>query len=123
MTKILAFQSTFTNSSACTQLSLAVHPELSQYGNKLNTKLRRLYLSFSNMFPYPHCNDYYYLLLLLTRAKVFWLQRVHVSSLLLWPYKHIPSGDGLGTLLPTFSKENTLHRRYILLHDENKLSI
>lgn len=121
MTKILTFRSTFTNSLACTQLSLAVHPEKSQCGNgtKLNTKLGQLYLSFSNMSPYPHGNDYLLLLLLGTRTKMFWLQTAHISSSLLWPYGYIPLGGGsklsssvwLTSALHTFSKEKTAHRR------------
>lgn len=89
--KYQTFLSTFPNSLTCTRLSLAVHPEKSQCGNrtKLNTKLRQLYLSFSNMFLYPLGNYYHLLLLLLLeiRAKVFWLQTAHISSLPLWPYE------------------------------------
>ena len=93
---------------------------------QLNTKLGQLYLSLSNMFPYRHGNDF--LLLLLARAKVFWLQAAYISFPFLWSYEYISSRDGskmspismwLKISSHTLLKEKIVHRRHILPYDAN----
>ena len=97
---------------------------------QLNTKLGQLYLSLSNMFSYPHGNDY--LLLLLARAKVFWLQAAYISFPFLWPYEYISSRDGskmspisMWLKIPShvFLKEKFVHRRHILPYDANMVVV
>ena len=109
-------------------LSIQKNPSVEM--EQLNTKLGQLYLSLSNMFPYPHGNDY--LLVLLARAKVFWLQAAYISFLFLWPYEYISSKDGskmspISIWLKISShillKEKIVHRRHILPCDANMVVV
>lgn len=118
-------------------LSSLVHPEKSQCGNgtKLNTKLGQLYLNM-----YPTCSHipmvmviYYQQYYYEPEPKYSGCKQPTFPSCFCGPMnKFLQEGGGskmspifiwLGISLHTFSKEKIVHRRQILPHDANMLSI